>query len=95
MEEAKRAGRRVPGIGHRIKSRDNRDKRVELLQRYARKHFPATKHLDYAVAVEAVTLAKAANLVGVESCGKRVDEGVPGWALNSRLGGKAVGRRLN
>ncbi len=69
MEEVKRAGRRVPGIGHRIKSRDNRDKRVELLQRYARKHFPATRHLDYAIAVEAVTLAKAANLVGVEGCG--------------------------
>ncbi len=50
-------------------SRDNRDKRVELLQRYARKHFPATRHLDYAIAVEAVTLAKAANLVGVEGCG--------------------------
>ena len=25
---------RVPGIGHRIKSKDNRDKRVELLQRW-------------------------------------------------------------
>lgn len=25
--------RSVPGIGHRIKSKDNRDKRVELLQR--------------------------------------------------------------
>ncbi len=24
---------RVPGIGHRIKSKDDRDKRVELLQR--------------------------------------------------------------
>jgi citrate synthase len=30
-------GIRVPGIGHRIKSKDNRDKRVELLQDYARK----------------------------------------------------------
>jgi hypothetical protein len=27
------APRSVPGIGHRIKSKDNRDKRVELLQR--------------------------------------------------------------
>ena len=32
VESMKRKGLRVPGIGHRIKSRDNRDKRVELLQ---------------------------------------------------------------
>jgi hypothetical protein len=29
-------GIRVPGIGHRIKSKDNRDARVMLLQDYAR-----------------------------------------------------------
>jgi hypothetical protein len=33
----KKKGIRVPGIGHRIKSKDNRDKRVELLQNYARR----------------------------------------------------------
>ena len=44
-------------------AQDNRDKRVELLQRYARKFFPATKYLDYALRVEAYTLTKAANLV--------------------------------
>lgn len=27
----------MPGIGHRIKSKDNRDKRVELLSKYARR----------------------------------------------------------
>ncbi len=37
MEELKKKGIRVAGIGHRIKSKDNRDKRVELLQQYARK----------------------------------------------------------
>ncbi len=37
MEGMKKRGIRVPGIGHRIKSKDNRDKRVELLQNYARK----------------------------------------------------------
>lgn len=51
VESMKRKGLRVPGIGHRIKSKDNRDKRVELLQRYARKHFPTTKYLDYAISV--------------------------------------------
>lgn len=65
----KRQGLRVPGIGHRIKSKDNRDKRVEILQRYARKHFPTTKYLDYAVSVEGYTLQKAANLVlNVDGC---------------------------
>jgi ATP citrate (pro-S)-lyase len=37
VEGLKKQGKRVPGIGHRIKSKDNRDKRVELLQNYARK----------------------------------------------------------
>jgi ATP citrate (pro-S)-lyase len=59
VESMKRKGIRVPGIGHRIKSKDNRDKRVELLQRYARKHFPSTRYLDYAVTVEEYTLQKA------------------------------------
>lgn len=48
---------------------DNRDKRVELLQQYAKKFFPATRYLDYAVRVEAYTLTKAANLVlNVDGC---------------------------
>jgi ATP citrate (pro-S)-lyase len=69
VESMKRRGLRVPGIGHRIKSKDNRDKRVELLQRYARKHFPTTKYLDYAITVENYTLTKAANLVlNVDGC---------------------------
>jgi ATP citrate (pro-S)-lyase len=37
VEGLKKKGIRVPGIGHRIKSKDNRDKRVALLQEYARK----------------------------------------------------------
>lgn len=35
MEGMKKKGLRVAGIGHRIKNKDNRDKRVELLQKYA------------------------------------------------------------
>jgi ATP citrate (pro-S)-lyase len=37
VEGLKKQGKRVPGIGHRIKSKDNRDKRVELLSKYARR----------------------------------------------------------
>jgi ATP citrate (pro-S)-lyase len=65
----KKKGIRVPGIGHRIKSRDNRDKRVELLQKYARTQFPNVKYMEYAVTVETYTLTKANNLVlNVDGC---------------------------
>ena len=52
-----------------IKSRDNRDKRVELLQAYARANFPSVRFMEYAVTVETYTLTKAANLVlNVDGC---------------------------
>ncbi|KAA8531222.1 hypothetical protein F0562_005864 [Nyssa sinensis] len=63
VESMKKKGIRVPGIGHRIKRGDNRDKRVELLQRFARTHFPSVKYMEYAVQVETYTLSKANNLV--------------------------------
>ncbi|KAM3349076.1 hypothetical protein ACQJBY_022311 [Aegilops geniculata] len=63
VEGMKKKGIRVPGIGHRIKSRDNRDKRVQLLQKYAHTHFPSVKYMEYAVQVETYTLSKANNLV--------------------------------
>lgn len=47
----------------RIKRGDNRDKRVELLQKFAQTHFPSTKYMEYAVEVETYTLSKANNLV--------------------------------
>ncbi|KAE8722397.1 hypothetical protein F3Y22_tig00014064pilonHSYRG00099 [Hibiscus syriacus] len=52
----KKKGIIVPGIGHMIK-------RVELLQRFARTHFPSVKYMEYAVQVETYTLSKANNLV--------------------------------
>ncbi|CAN1281569.1 ATP-citrate synthase beta chain protein 1 [Linum perenne] len=63
VESMKKKGIRVPGIGHRIKRGDNRDKRVELLQEFARTHFPSVKYMEYAVQVETYTLSKANNLV--------------------------------
>ncbi|KAM3192849.1 hypothetical protein ACQJBY_069809 [Aegilops geniculata] len=63
VEGMKKKGIRVPGIGHRIKSRDNRDKRVQLLQKYAHANFPSVKYMEYAVQVETYTLSKANNLV--------------------------------
>ncbi|KAK1293923.1 ATP-citrate synthase beta chain protein 1 [Acorus calamus] len=63
VESMKKKGIRVPGIGHRIKRGDNRDKRVELLQQYAHTHFPSMKYMEYAIQVETYTLSKANNLV--------------------------------
>lgn len=69
VEELKKKGIRVAGIGHRIKSKDSRDARVLLLQDYARKFFPSSKYLDFAVSVEEYTLTKSSNLVlNVDGC---------------------------
>ncbi|MFH1520673.1 MAG: citrate/2-methylcitrate synthase [Candidatus Micrarchaeota archaeon] len=69
VDEMKAKGIRIPGIGHRIKSAKNPDKRVELLKDYAKKNFPSHKYLDFALAVEHVTLKKADNLImNVDGC---------------------------
>lgn len=51
------------GIGHKVKSLDNPDKRVELIKDYVMKHFPAHDLFDYALAVQEVTTKKKANLI--------------------------------
>jgi succinyl-CoA synthetase alpha subunit len=69
VDEMKRQGVTIPGIGHRIKSLDNPDKRVELLKNYAFKNFPKRKYLDYAVEVEKVTTQKRNTLIlNVDGC---------------------------
>ena len=42
---------------------DNPDKRVELLVNYARKNFPSTDYLNYALEVEKITTAKSPKLI--------------------------------
>ncbi|KAI1780866.1 citrate synthase [Hypoxylon cercidicola] len=59
----------IPGIGHRIKSRNNPDLRVELVKEYVLAKFPSHKLLDYALAVESVTTSKKDNLIlNVDGC---------------------------
>ncbi|KAF8931079.1 citrate synthase [Dissophora ornata] len=53
----------ILGIGHKIKSRTNPDLRVEIIKDYAKKHFPATPVLDYAIQVENITTSKKDNLI--------------------------------
>src|SRR3989344_2792434 len=69
IEEMKQKGIPIPGIGHRVKSIRNPDKRVELLKEFARKNLPSTKNLEYALQVEKITTKKAENLIlNVDGC---------------------------
>jgi len=53
----------VPGIGHRVKSVRNPDKRVKELVSYIKGLGIPAPHLDFALAVEKVTSAKKENLI--------------------------------
>eukprot|EP01139_Manchomonas_bermudensis_P023583 Amastigsp_a841279_504.p1 type:complete len:613 gc:universal Amastigsp_a841279_504:50-1888(+) len=69
VDSMKARGLLIPGIGHRIKSADNKDQRVVLMQRYVLAHMPSHRHLEFGLAVEQITLQKAANLVlNVDGC---------------------------
>jgi citrate synthase len=58
----KKAGTPIPGIGHKVKSKFNPDGRATLLREKA-ENFPQRKYLDYALAVEELTLEKLPNLI--------------------------------
>ncbi len=69
VNDMKQRDIKIPGIGHRIKSLINPDKRVELLKDYAREYFPKTDLLDYALKVEEFTTTKKNNLIlNVDGC---------------------------
>ncbi len=69
VDEMKKKGIPIPGIGHRVKSIRNPDKRVELLKKYAKENFPKTDYLDYAIETEKITTSKKENLIlNVDGC---------------------------
>ena len=75
----------VPGIGHRVKSLKNPDKRVQELIRHVREAKISTPRLDYALKVEEVTTTKKDNLIlNVDGCMACIltDLGFPNDALN-------------
>ncbi|MBF0171352.1 MAG: ATP citrate lyase [Nitrospinae bacterium] len=75
----------VPGIGHRVKSLKNPDKRVTVLKDTVKELGLRTPTLDYALAVEAVTTTKKDNLIlNVDGCMAcvLVDLGFPAENLN-------------
>jgi len=59
----------IMGIGHKVKSIHNPDKRVEIVKEYAQEHFPETPVLDFALKVEEKTTKKKPNLIlNVDGC---------------------------
>ena len=59
----------IMGIGHKIRTLQNPDMRVQIVKDYAKKHFQRTPVLDFAMAVEQVTTKKKATLIlNVDGC---------------------------
>ncbi|KFZ10400.1 hypothetical protein V502_08144 [Pseudogymnoascus sp. VKM F-4520 (FW-2644)] len=63
VDSMRKQNKLIPGIGHKVKSRNNPDLRVELVKEFVKKRFPSCKMLDYALAVESVTTSKKDNLI--------------------------------
>ncbi|CAM9373005.1 unnamed protein product [Lampetra planeri] len=63
VNKMKKEGKLIMGIGHRVKSINNPDVRVQILKEYAQQKFPATPLLDYALEVEKITTSKKPNLI--------------------------------
>jgi ATP citrate (pro-S)-lyase len=59
----KREGKLIMGIGHRVKSKYNPDKRVEVIRKLVEESFSAKRVFSFALEVEKETLAKKANLI--------------------------------
>lgn len=69
VDEMKDKNINIPGIGHRVKSVQNPDMRVKLLEEWAFKNLPKHELLDFALEVEKLTTAKRNNLIlNVDGC---------------------------
>ncbi|KAJ3820198.1 ATP-citrate synthase [Lentinula raphanica] len=69
VDQSRKANKLISGIGHKIKSVNNPDLRVELVKEYVHKNFPSHSLLDYALAVEKVTTSKKDTLIlNVDGC---------------------------
>ncbi|OZJ06569.1 hypothetical protein BZG36_00564 [Bifiguratus adelaidae] len=69
VNQQRKANKLIPGIGHKIKSRNNPDLRVEIVKEFAKKNFESTPLLNYALATEEITTSKKDNLIlNVDGC---------------------------
>lgn len=63
VNKMKKDGKLIMGIGHRVKSINNPDMRVQILKDFVKRNFPSTQLLDYALDVEKITTSKKPNLI--------------------------------
>jgi len=63
VDEMKKQGKLIEGIGHRVKSLRNPDMRVKILKEFIVKNFPSHEIFDFALEVEKITTQKKDNLI--------------------------------
>ncbi|OAD55728.1 ATP-citrate synthase [Eufriesea mexicana] len=72
VNNTRKKGKLIMGIGHRIKSINNPDMRVKLIKEYVIENFPASPLVEYALEVEKITTSKKPNLIlnvdGIIAC---------------------------
>jgi len=69
VNKTRKEGKLIMGIGHRVKSINNPDKRVTLIKEFVKENFPQCPLLDYALEVEKITTSKKPNLIlNVDGC---------------------------
>ena len=69
VNKTRKEGKLIMGIGHRVKSINNPDKRVTLVKEFVKDNFPKCAMLDYALEVEKITTSKKPNLIlNVDGC---------------------------
>lgn len=63
VNNTRKKGKLIMGIGHRVKSINNPDMRVKLIKEYVMESFPAKPLVEYALEVEKITTSKKPNLI--------------------------------
>ncbi|KAL6263082.1 hypothetical protein P5V15_005883 [Pogonomyrmex californicus] len=72
VNNTRKKGELIMGIGHRVKSINNPDMRVKLIKEFVLENFPAKPLVEYALEVEKITTSKKPNLIlnvdGIIAC---------------------------
>lgn len=63
VNQMRKNGQLIMGIGHRVKSINNPDVRVKIIKEFVMENFPSYPLLKYALEVEKITTSKKPNLI--------------------------------
>lgn len=63
VNQMRKDGKLIMGIGHRVKSINNPDVRVKIIKEFVLENFPSSPLLRYALEVEKITTSKKPNLI--------------------------------